>query len=45
MGVSLQKINYEFIADLEFYLKTERSCAHNTVMKYLSDFKKIILLV
>jgi len=42
--VDIKKINYELISDLEFYLKTERSCAHNTAMKYLSDFKKIVLL-
>lgn len=42
--IDVKKINYEFIADLEFYLKTERKCAHNTAMKYLGDFKKIVLL-
>ena len=42
--VDIKKINYEFLADLEFYLKTERACAYNTAMKYLGDFKKIVLL-
>lgn len=42
--IDIRKINYDFISDLEFYLKTEKKCDHNTVMKYLGDFKKIILL-
>lgn len=42
--IDVKKINYEFIADLEFFLKTEKRCAHNTAMKYLGDFKKIVLL-
>lgn len=37
------KVDYSFIADFEYYLKKE-VCAHNTAMKYLGDFKKIILL-
>ena len=39
----LDKIDYSFISDFEYYLKKE-VCAHNTAMKYLGDFKKIILV-
>jgi site-specific recombinase XerD len=39
----VEKIDYSFIADFEYYLKKE-ICAHNTAMKYLGDFKKIILV-
>jgi len=42
--VDVKKINYEFIADLEYFLKAEKKIAHNTTMKYLGDFKKIVLL-
>ena len=42
--IDIRKINYDFISDLEFYLKTAKNCDHNTVMKYLGDFKKIVLL-
>ncbi|PLX03177.1 MAG: recombinase [Marinilabiliales bacterium] len=38
----LAKVNHEFISNYEFYLKTKRNCAHNTAMKYLKNFKKII---
>lgn len=40
--VPISKIDYGFIADFEFYLKNG-ICAHNTAMKYLGDFRKVIL--
>lgn len=40
----LSEINHQFIKDYEFYLKTERKCAHNTTVKYLKNFNKIIRL-
>jgi len=40
--IPLKKINHEFITDLEFYLKTERDCSHNTTIKYIKNFKKIV---
>src|ERR1044072_5477999 len=36
------KLTRGFIADFEFHLK-KGICAHNTAMKYPSDFRKIIL--
>jgi site-specific recombinase XerD len=39
----ITEIDYSFIADFELYLKTG-ICAHNTAMKYLGDFRKIVLL-
>jgi site-specific recombinase XerD len=41
--IAVDKVDYSFISDFEYYLKAE-VCAHNTAMKYLGDFKKIILL-
>lgn len=32
----------QVIDNFEFYFKTERSCCHNTTMKYLKNFKKIV---
>lgn len=40
--IPLKQINHEFITDLEFYLKTERNCCHNTTIKYIKNFKKIV---
>jgi len=38
----LNKINHKFITDFEFYLKSERECAHNSTIKYIKNFKKIV---
>jgi site-specific recombinase XerD len=38
----LRDINYSFIKNFEFYLKSERNCAHNTTVKYIKNTKKII---
>ncbi|MCX3265667.1 site-specific integrase [Pedobacter agri] len=37
-------IDYQFAKDYEFYLKTVRKCAHNTALKYIANFKKIVLI-
>lgn len=36
-------LNFEFIKDFEFYLRTVRKCANNTTLKYISNFKKIVI--
>lgn len=36
-------LNFEFIKDFEFYLRTIRKCANNTTLKYISNFKKIVI--
>lgn len=40
--IPITHLDYGFINDFEFYLKSE-VCAHNTAMKYLGNFKKIVL--
>jgi hypothetical protein len=40
--VMLSEINSMFIDNFEYYLKTERKCCNNTVIKYVKNFKKII---
>lgn len=40
--IDIKKLKYEFITDYEFWLKSVRRCDHNTSMKYLSNFKKIV---
>lgn len=42
--LEITKLNYEFIADFEFYLRSVRKCAHNSTMKYLTNFKKVVLI-
>lgn len=40
--VPLAKLTPNFIEDFELYLKTVRNCNHNTTVKYLKNFRKII---
>ena len=42
--MKLSELSPKFVKDFEFYLKTERKCAHNTATKYLKNFKKITRL-
>jgi integrase len=38
----LDQLNHEFITGFEYYLKTVRTCGHNTTMKYIRNLKKIV---
>ena len=40
--MALYEITPMFISDFEYYLKTTRKCCHNTTVKYIKNFKKII---
>ena len=42
--VNIREIDYDFIKDFEFYLKTVRKCNNNTTVKYIKNFRKIILI-
>ena len=38
------EVNYKFLVDYEHYLKTTRSCVHNSAMKRMRELKKIVRL-
>jgi site-specific recombinase XerD len=40
--MNITDIDYEFVTEFEFYLKSEKSCCHNTAVKYVKNFQKII---
>jgi len=40
--VPVADVNHKFVTDYEFYLKTERRCSHNSTIKYLKNFGKIV---
>jgi len=40
--LDIRKLDYEFISEYEFWLKSTRNCDHNTTMKYLANFRKIV---
>lgn len=40
--IYLNELKYNFITDLEHYLKINKSIGHNSAVKYIKNFKKII---
>ncbi len=42
--MSIKKLDYEFVSQYEFWFKTIRNCNHNTAIKYISNFRKIVNL-
>ncbi|MGD9993489.1 MAG: site-specific integrase [Salinivirgaceae bacterium] len=42
--MAFNELTPHLIDQFEMYFKTERNCSHNTTIKYLKNFRKIILL-
>lgn len=42
--IDIRAIDHEFIMSYDFYLRSERNCNNNSTVKYLKNFKKIILI-
>lgn len=40
--LDIRQLNFEFLSEFEFYFKSIRKCNHNSTMKYLSNFRKIV---
>jgi hypothetical protein len=40
--LDIRKLDFEFITDYEFWLKSVRYYGHNSSIKYLSKFRKIV---
>ncbi len=40
--IDISKLDYEFITEYEFWLKSVRNCGHNSTIKYLNNFRKIV---
>ena len=40
--LDIRVLDYEFLTEYEFWLKAYRNCNHNTTMKYLSNFRKVV---
>lgn len=38
----VKEIDHQFITRFEYFLKTKRECNHNSALKYVNNFKKII---
>jgi site-specific recombinase XerD len=42
--IDIKRIDHEFIMSYDFYFRSERNCNNNSTVKYLKNFKKIILI-
>ncbi|MCD8029602.1 MAG: site-specific integrase [Bacteroides sp.] len=42
--ILLKEVNGELVRNFEFYMKTQRKCQQNTVIRYMKCFKKVINL-
>ncbi|MCH7398021.1 site-specific integrase [Belliella sp. DSM 107340] len=42
--IEIRKLDYEFLADFSYWFRSVKNCSHNTTVKYLIYFKKIVLL-
>ncbi len=42
--IDIRKLDQHFIQQYAFWLKTAHKCNHNSTMKYLANFKKIVLI-
>lgn len=40
--IPVRSVDHKFITGLEFYLRSKKNCEHNTAIKYVVNFKKII---
>lgn len=40
--IELNKVTYQFLVDYEFWLKTNTTCQHNAVIKYINNLGKIL---
>ena len=40
--IEIQALTFDFVSDLEFYLKSVRKCNHNSSIKYIGNVRKIV---
>lgn len=40
--IDINKLDYEFISEYEFWIKSIRKCNHNSTIKYITNLRKVI---
>jgi len=40
--IDIRELDFEFISEFEFWLKSVRDCAHNSCLKHLANLRKIV---
>ena len=41
--LDIREVDFEFVSEFSFWLRTVKNCGHNSAVKYLTNLKKIIL--
>jgi site-specific recombinase XerD len=41
--LDIREVNFEFVSEFSFWLRTVKNCGHNSAVKYLTNLKKILL--
>lgn len=41
--IDIREVNFEFVSEFSFWLRTVKNCRHNSAVKYLTNLKKILL--
>lgn len=41
-NIPLSRVNHDFISKFDFYLRSDRNCEQNTVVKYMKVLKKVV---
>ena len=42
--MAIKDLNFEFITEFNFWLRSARGCNHNSAIKYMSNLKKVVLI-
>lgn len=42
--MAIKDLNFEFITEFNFWLRSARGCNHNSAIKYMSNLKKVLLI-
>ena len=40
--LEISKLDFEFVSDYDFWLRSVRKCGHNSSIKYIANFRKIV---
>lgn len=42
--ISIKQLNFQFITEFSVYMKTEGNCGNNTTVKFLQNFKRVVMI-
>ena len=40
--IEIKQLDFDFVSEFEFWLKSERKCNHNSAIKYIGNLRKIV---